>query len=243
VFREDFPGWKPGDGVPGFLEVKNALLVRRDYLKDTAKIRLRKHLGERTPAWLDKAGRKGLYQVGVLFPDDETVQAILQEWMPNDERIGRFLAEYNPRITRRIEHGQAQIAHDVCRFLQRKKIGRLIVESKFLAKVAQQHDNEDPESLKRSQKYRQFAAPGKFVALLKNTAVKYGIAVEEHENVNITRICHHCNHLNPATEKEKLNCEGCGREIQQDHNAAMNLVRFDHDPKLAEMAQVAGREA
>ncbi|MGA3011577.1 MAG: zinc ribbon domain-containing protein [Terracidiphilus sp.] len=226
LYRGDFPDWNPGEAIPGLMEIRNALQVRRDHLKDTAKTRLRKHLGERAPAWLDKAGRNGLYQIGVLFPEDGEVQAILQEWMPNDERIGGFLAEFNPRVTQRIEYGQQQVAHDLCRYLQSKKIGCLVVESKFLAKVSQQRDNEDRESLKRSQKYRQFAAPGKFIAVLKNTAVKYGIAVEEHESVNISRKCHYCDCLNPATEREKYNCGGCGRVVRQDHNAAINLSRF-----------------
>ncbi len=226
IFREDFPDWKPGDGIPSFLETKSALQARRDDLKDTAKIRLCKHLGERTPAWLDKAGRNGLYQLGVLFPEDEIVQAILQEWMPNDERIGRFLTEYIPRMRRRIEYGQQQVSHDLCRYLKEKGIGRLVVESKFLARVAQNQSNEDAESLKRSQKYRHLAVPAKFVAVLKNTAVKYGIAVDEHENVNISRRCHYCDFLNPATEKEMYNCDGCGREVKKDHNAAINLTRF-----------------
>lgn len=236
-----FPDWKPGDGIPNAVETRMALAVRRDYLKDMAKIRLRKHLGERAPAWLEKTGGNGLHRLAQEFMEDAGVQEIVGEWQKKNRQIAELIALYFARTTKRIEYGQQQVAHDICSRLQEKGIGRLVVESKFLAKVAQQHDNEDPESLKRSQKYRQFAAPGKFAALLKNTAAKYGITVEEHENVNITRICHNCDHLNPATEKEKLNCEGCGREIQQDHNAAINLSRFGGDPELAEMALRAGR--
>jgi transposase len=56
-------------------------------------------------------------------------------------------------------------------------------------------------------------------------------------------MCHYCNYLNPSTELEKYNCEGCGREIKQDHNTAINLVRFDSDPDLAEKARQAGSKA
>ena len=135
------------------------------------------------------------------------------------------------------------VAHDVCRYLQAKEITRLVVESNFVAKVAGQQDNHDTVSLQRSQKYRQFAAPAKFVAMLKNTAVKYGIVIDEHVAVNISRICHYCDHLNPATEKEQYLCGGCGQMIKQDQNAATNLARFAADPEIAEMAVHAGRGA
>ena len=238
-----FPDWKPGDGIPSAIETRMALAARRDYEKDAAKILLRKHLGERAPVWLEKAGSNGLHRLAQEFMEDATVQEIVNEWQKINRQIGEVVALYFSRSTKRIEYGQAQVAHDLCHYLKKKKIARLIVESKFLAKISQQHDNENPESLKRSQKYRQFTAPGKFIALLKNTAVKYGIAVDEHKNVNITRICQHCNHLNPATEKEKFNCEGCGREINRDHNTAINLSRFGSDLELAEMALRAGHAA
>jgi hypothetical protein len=230
------PKWKPGDGIPNSLEIKAALQTRRDYFKDTAKILLCKHLGEKTPAWLDKAGRSGLLHLKEEFKDDADVQEILNTWATNDEQVGKLASKYSARVTRRVEYGQQQVAHDVCRYLQQKDIARLVVEKNFLAKIAQHQDNSDPESLKRSQKYRQFAAVGRFVSKLKDTAVKYGQVVDSDEATNTTRMCQYCNHLNPATEKEKMDCEGCGREIKLDDNAAINLSRFASDPELAELA-------
>jgi hypothetical protein len=237
-----FPDWKPGDGIPNALGIKAALQTRRDYFKDTAKILIRKHLGEQTPAWLEKAGRNGLLHLKEEFKEDVELQGLLTQWERDDEQVGGLASMYSKTVTARIEYGQLQIAHDVCRHLQQKGLTRLIVEDNFLAQIAQNQDNEDPVSLKRSQKYRQFAAIGKFIALLKNTAAKYGITVDAHAALNTTRICQYCNHLNPATEKERFNCEGCGREIKQDDNAAVNLSRFDSDLELAEMAVHAGRE-
>lgn len=234
------PKWKPGEAIPGIIETRMALAARCDYLKDTAKILLRKHLGERTPAWLEKAGSNGLHKVALEFMDDPTVLEIVNDWEKKNKEVRKLTSAYFDQTTKRVEYGHAQVAHDICRYLKEKGIERLIVEDSFLSKVAQRHDNEDPESLKRSQKYRQFVAPAKFIGILKNTAVKYGYAVEAHENINLTRICHFCDHLNPSNEKEKFNCEGCGREIKQDHNTAINLVRFDGDPALAEKALHSG---
>ena len=237
-----FPDRRAGDSQPGLVETRAVLQSRRDYLKDTAKISLKKHLGEKAPPWLDKAGIRGLLKLQEELRDDPTAQEILSTWRQRDEALGELIAFYFARSTKRIEYGHAQVAHDVCRYLAKKGVFRLAVETSFLAKVAQQKSNEDPISLKRSQKYRQLAALGKFVAVLKNTATKYGIAVDEHNAANTTRICQYCNHLNPGTEKEHFNCENCNRQIKQDYNAAVNLSRFAGDPDLAEMAAHAGRK-
>jgi hypothetical protein len=233
------PDWKPGDPLPSAFETRGALQTRRDYQKDATKALFRKHLGEKTPAWFDKAGRKGLRHLAEEFKDDPVACEILTKWRAEDEQIGTLVSMYLDRTTKRIEYGHAQIAHDVCRHLQQCGISRLIVQSSFLAKLAQNQDNEDPVSLKRSQKYRQFVAVGKFVSVLKNTAAKYGIVVDALEAVNPTRICQHCNTLNAGTEKERLNCSGCGRTVDQDQNAAVNLSRFGSNPELAAMATVA----
>ena len=230
-----FPDWKPGDTVPNLLMVKNALQSRRYYAMNTAKIELRKYLGEHTPAWLEKAGRRGMLRLREDLKDDSVAQAILNPWLLNDEQIGRLIKAYSIWSMRRMEYGQAQVAHDVCRYLRDKGVSRLVVESNFVAKVAQQQHNDDSTVLKRSQKYRQFAAPAKFLVILKNTAVKYGLAIDEHVNLNISRICQYCDHLNPATEKESYQCENCKRVVKQDQNAAVNLARFGSDPELAKL--------
>jgi hypothetical protein len=230
------PDWKPGDPIPSYFETRTALNERRSYLKDTAKVLLRKHLGDKLPVWFDKAGKKGLIKLQEEFKDDSTVQDILNTWQAGNAELERIVPMYFERSTKRIEYGQAQVAHDVCRYLQQKGTSHLIVESSFVAKVAQTQDNNDPDALKNSHKYRQLAATSRFVSLLKNTAIKYGIAVDDHVAINITRLCHHCNHLNAATEKETFSCENCNMVLNQDQNAAINLSRFGKDPELAEMA-------
>jgi rRNA maturation endonuclease Nob1 len=236
------PDWKPGDAIPSAFEIRPAMQSRRSYYKDTAKLLLRKHIGDRLPMWFDKAGSKGLFKLGEELKEDATVQEILSEWRQKEEEIGKLLAIYFDRSTKRIEYGHAQVAHDVCRYLMQKGTTRLMVETSFLARTSQQHDNEAPDALKNSQKYRQFAAVAKFVSKLKNIAAKYGIVVDAHDAINTTRICHYCNHLNPSTEKDQFSCEACGSQIKQDQNASVNLSRFAADPDLAEMALLAGKE-
>jgi hypothetical protein len=237
-----FPEWKPGDQIPNALEIKVALQNRRDYIKDHAKILLRQQMGESAPVWLDKAGRLGLLKLQEELKDNAEVQVILKDWSDKDFALGLLASYYVEKLTARLEYGQQQLAWDICRHLREKGITRLIVETSFIAKVAQRHDNEDPVSLKRSQKYRQFVAPGKFLQCLKQIAFKAGIVVETHDAMNTTRICMYCNHLNPATEHDSYQCEECHRMIKQDHNAAVNLSRFATDPELAAMAVNAKSE-
>ena len=230
------PDWKPGQPIPSAFETRSVLQIRRDRIKETAKRQLREHLGERLPVWFDKAGRRGLLKLAQDFKNESAVCEILNIWQQKDEQLGKLASMYFDRSTKRIEYGHAQVAHDVCRFLQQKGVMRLIVETSFLAKVSQHQDNEDLVSIERSQKYRQFVAVGKFLAALKNTTRKYGIVVETVNAMNTTRTCQYCNALNPRTEEEQFTCKRCGRQVQQDHNAAVNLSRFGSDPVLAEMA-------
>jgi hypothetical protein len=235
------PDWKPGDAIPNTIETRIALSVRRSCYKDTAKTLLQKHLGDKLPAWFDNAGSRGLGKLQENFKDDAVVQNILGEWREKDAVLGSLASKYLARYTRQLSEGQTMIAHDVCLYLKKKAVTRLIVETSFIAKASQKQDNTDPYSLKKSHKYRHFVAVSKFVLILKKIAVKYGIIVDAHEAANTTRICSYCDHLNPSTEKEQFTCEECGREVMQDHNASVNLSRFGTGPDFAEMALHAGK--
>ncbi len=232
------PGWSIGDDpVPGAFELRGAVQSRIESQMQKVRILLKQRLGGRFPAWGDKAGRKGLLKMADEFRDDMKVGEITAEWCREDAMV---LASYRllcRKITQRIEDGHYEVAHDICRFLRNKNIGRLIVEARFLARVTQQRNGYVHESLKRSQKYRQFVAVGKFVMILRHTATKYGIVVEQIEATNTTRICQHCNHLNPSTNLEAYQCESCGVVVDQDQNAAVNLSRFAEDPSLLDAAQ------
>jgi hypothetical protein len=233
--RKLVPDWQPGDTVPSAFETRSLLQARRDRLKETVKRQLRDHLGKRLPVWFEKAGRRGIFRLADEFRDDATVCAVLNTWRQTDDGLAKLVSMYFDRSAKRIEYGHAQVAHDVCRLLKRRGVTRLIVEENFLSRTSQQN-NESSIGLQRSQKYRQFAAVGKFMFILKNTAVKYGIMVDPIAARNTTRICQYCNTLSPGTDKEQFTCKGCGREVRQDQNAAVNLSRFGSDPVLAEIA-------
>jgi hypothetical protein len=230
------PEWKPGDPIPGCFEMRAMLGTRRSTLVKELRASLKEYLGERCPAWIDKAGETGLLKLKELFKDDAGLLEMLNRWSVEYDAMSDVVSSFFDRSTKRIEYGHMQVAHDVCRFLQAKGTNHLIVETAFIAKASQKHDNEDHTSLKQSQKYRQFAAVSKFVQSLKSIAPQYGLVVDARSAANTTRVCHHCGHLNPATEKEATGCQGCGMLIYQDQNAAINLSRSESEPEISEIA-------
>lgn len=242
------PDWKPGDPTPGTFELRSILNSRRSYLKDTVKVNLSKALGDEVPGWFKKAGKHGILALREVFPGNTAVKEFVNAYekdlkaLDNLGHTGmpeqyRNTKEYMASVTRRLKYAYEQVAHDVCRHLQSKKISHLVIEANFLAKLAQKSEPPQTEGAERyalmnSQKYRQLVAVGNFVAILRKTAPKYAIAVSENAAKNTTRICAHCEHLNPPTAKQSFQCEGCNRTIEQDQNAAVNLSRFVLNPEL-----------
>ena len=242
------PDWKPGDPIPGTFELRSILNTRRSYLKDTVKANLSKVLGDKVPGWFKKADKNGVLKLREVFPDNAEVKEIVDAYetdlkaLDNLGHIGmpdqyQTTKEYMASVTRRLQFGYEQVANDVCRHLQSKKITHLVIEANFLAKLAQNSEPTQTEGAERyalanSQKYRQLVGVGTFVAILKKTAPKYAIAVSVSAAENTTRICAYCEHLNPPTAKQSFQCEGCNRTIDQDQNAAVNLSRFISNPEL-----------
>jgi hypothetical protein len=233
------PDWKEGDTLPGTLELRRVLSARRSELKDHAKVHLREHLGDNVPSWFEKAGRKGLRQLADEMKDDNTVQGIVSSLITETDALNDLARYYLERSTARLEYGYHQVAYDVCHYLKESGVTYLVVESNFLAKVAQeggrvQEESNDAYALKNSRKYRHFAGVKKFVSILRQTAGKCGIVVSDISSENTTRICQHCDHPNPATAKESFQCEKCERLIHQDQNAAINLSRFANQSDLVQ---------
>ncbi len=233
------PDWKPGNTLPGTIELRSIFSSRRSTIKDEAKVLLRRHLGENVPAWFGNAGKRGILQLADEMQEDPTVHEIVREFVTRDAELNQLASVYMASSTRRLEYGYEQIAHDICRHIADKGLTRIVMEEGFLQKTMRQEPDKDGDgyyALKNSQKYRQFAAVGKFVAILKQIARKYGISAEHVAAANTTRICEQCGHLNSRTAKQKYQCEGCERLIDQDYNAAVNLSR---NASLAELPSVA----
>jgi transposase len=245
------PDWNPGDPTPTMIDIKSSLASRRANIQREAIRKLQEYYGEKPPVWLGKVGRRGLLKKLVdlannaqkqvpegdrtsrVYEDDPGAVAIIAAWKKEDEEFDASMhqrsldfmnvSEYLRHMTKRIEYGHYQIAHDVCRHLQSSGISLLNIEEKFLSKVAQNQSNLDSEGLKKSQKYRQLVAAGAFVMILRNIADKYGIVVQEVPCVNTSRTCHFCYKQNLGTDQLRFTCAFCGKTVDQDQNAAIIL--------------------
>lgn len=234
-----FPDWKPGDPFPGAFEGRFRLSARRFEVLNQAKDHLRDCCGERLPMWINRTGWGGMIKLREELKDDLKTLDILNYWLTQNQQLTELSRMYSRRAAARLEYGHLQVAHDVCRYLQERGISRLVIERNFLASMSRNRKDDCHRSLRKAQKYRHFIAPAQFVDLLRDTAEKYAIAVEEYQAANTTRICHHCNYLNAGTLKEQFPCGKCGTVLHQDQNAAINLSRFAMDPSLASLARTA----
>jgi hypothetical protein len=220
------PDWAITDPLPTAFHTRMLLQARRDHLKDLTKVRLKEHLRDNAPAWLDRAGRRGLARLMSEQKGDPILVEILAAWKSEDDKLGDLVSSYLAAITKRIEYGHLQIAHDICRHLAKAGIHRLNIKAAFLAKMAQGVDIESLQRLGNSRKYRQFVNLSAFVERLHNIAKKYGIEVLEHTAINSTRTCNQCGTLNVVTDKLRFECVSCWCVLDQDENAAVNLSRL-----------------
>lgn len=234
-----FPNWRPGDPLPSAFEGRMWLSARRSELLNDVKEQLRDCCGERLPAWINRAGWRGIVKLREELEDNAKALGILDDWVIQNQQLIELFHLYSQRALARLEYGHLQVAHDICMYLQDRRISRLVVEQSFLAPLSQNREDIGHLSPRKAQKYRHFVAPARFITLLRNTAAKYAIAVDEYHAANTTRICHQCNYLNPGTPKEKFPCGKCGAMLHQDRNAAINLSRFAMDPSLASLARTS----
>jgi hypothetical protein len=231
------PDWDKDDPLPTAFNMRAILAKRRSDMLNETKSKLAEHLGEETPTWWPKVGRKGLCKMMVEPVDngekkeqftlygDPKAESILRAWNKKDAELGILFSKYCDRMTKRMDNEHHAVAYDICAYLKRQGINCLRIESNFMAQVAGVKDNNASEALKASQKYRQFVGLAKFIITLKQVAGKEGIIVQECEASNTSRIHYACGTLNVGTEDINFICAGCGEEIDQDKNAAVNLSR------------------
>lgn len=73
---------------------------------------------------------------------------------------------------------------------------------------------------------RQFAAAARSLETVKWAAKKRGVRVHVIDPWMTTRRCFFCRPDNPARIDESFICEGCGKRLEADENAARHLARL-----------------
>jgi hypothetical protein len=184
--NELVPGWKLGEALPNVFAIRTALETRRDGYRSAAKELLKAHLGGILPREVQNAGFSGMEKFAKAHADDPRIQETFMAWAKKDDAVGRMLSMYRTRSTRRIEDGHAHVAHDICNYLDERGIRYLLVDNAAPTRSARPKHHCDEATtiaLHYSPKFNDFAAVGKFLLVLKGTAAKRGILIEEQKGI------------------------------------------------------------
>ncbi len=176
------PDWKPGEALLNVFAIRTSRETCRAGRRQATKDQLRTHLHGILPPEVQSAGFSGLQMFAKDNADDPSIQEIFTAWAKEDDAIGRVLSMYRTRSTRRIEDGHAHVAHDICRYLEERQIHRLLTEPAIPQRSTQLKE-EAFMALQYSSKFNDFAAVGKFLLMLKGTAAKCGILIEEQKGI------------------------------------------------------------
>lgn len=95
------------------------LQQERDRAKDQLKTQIRESLGNRTPAWLRKAGLKSLRNLKQQFPE---TAGFIESWEKIDSEHGDRITFLSNRVTARLEEQYTAAAHAICQYLEGRPI-------------------------------------------------------------------------------------------------------------------------
>lgn len=175
------------------------------------------------PNW-DRLGRRGLIK---LLNDDamerenrpitpDAAKARIEAWLEWDRP--RFRVETASRerfANRRMKLYEAIAADFTTRY------DEIVVEDLGIKQMAE--DASKDAALKAADCYRQIAAPGEFVAQLQRAGRKRGAVVTKKTAVGSTATCCLCGGKIETGPTLELTCIN-GHKLDQDHNAAKNLL-------------------
>lgn len=188
---------------------------------------------EWVPPWRAKALETEGKVLGVpanALPRTLDMVGWLTEWRRQDEHLWSWEAHQRGRVLR--------YRREIYRNLSvgfAKKYGRIVVEELDLRDFASYPKPEDgPKSEDESSRHhRTQAAPSEFRGALKEAAEKHGVHYKYVNPKNTTRTCNSCGVLNiwKAAKAIHHTCSGCGKNFDQDQNAALNILALDAAPK------------
>ncbi len=148
----------------------------------------------------------------------------LTRWFAKDARIYNEMSGLRTRSRKHRRWFYYNVAHEICR-----RYERICLEELNLAKMHRKPEIDDSRKIPDETKwYRDIAANGEFLNLLKYVALKYNTEVKVIDAAFTTMQCHKCGKITDQRNREKLNwiCEHCGATWDQDVNAAENLMNF-----------------
>lgn len=233
-------------GIPDTFAGLRTIRHLRDTAKDELKIRIAKAMGDETPIYLTACGARGLKkmadEIEARFP--ETAKDI-RDWSVQDRDYCRVLRKASDLLDGRLRRGYDQLAHQLCRVLAPRGIRVISIEEHFLKKIAEAEKKEQPVALQKSARYRQAVGVGRFIDILGQIGIKYGIALKRNNAMYTTALCRFCAAKCEFDGRRTMQCPGCSRVIDQDQNAAHNLrmaeiTQMTQEQTVSEAAPVSG---
>lgn len=216
------------NGVAAYLDTYQGcgeIQQARSAANESIKSLISRELGDASPPWLRRAGSSGIKKLGSLLPDSPLKSAI-DRWALNDKQLSELHSSYAARIQARLKKGYEWVANDIGKMLRAGRIPVLAMEKSFLQKAPGTEVGEHQEALEHGARYRQWVAPATLATILDRILPKYGVRVIRVEAANTTRKCRFCEHINENVDEHLFyQCAKCGRAIQQDENAAINIAR------------------
>ncbi|HUN82760.1 MAG TPA: zinc ribbon domain-containing protein [Terracidiphilus sp.] len=197
----------------------------RSTAMESIKSLISREMGDAAPPWLRKSGSTGIRKLGSTLPDSPLKLAI-DRWAKKDEQLGALHGAYAARIQARLRKGYEWVANDIGKMLQADRIPVLAMEESFLQKPPGTETEGNEGALEHGAKYRHWVAPAALASILDRILPKFGVRVIRVDAANTTRTCRFCRQINENVDEHLFyQCTNCGRAIQQDENAAVNIAR------------------
>lgn len=219
--------WMP-DKIMNSVKYAQELQSVRDMLSEGIKKRVCEMLPADAPVELksnwDKARQPRLIKImNYMRETEHFFYPEMLKWFQKDKKLYNESRGVNARALRHRKNFFYNEAHRLC-----SSYNPIIIENLDLANMQRKNDDAEKDGIPDAAKqYRQLAALGEFIALLKYIASKTGTEIKTEEAAYTSLTCSACGHIMTPEDRSKLNrtCEVCGAVSDQDVNAAINLYR------------------
>lgn len=222
----------PENTVSQFLKLHDLRAIRDKHFNEI-KAELSAFL-EKAPEWLKEKTKyldKWRSQKRLLellkhwehFRGDEEIFSSLEAWRKKEIHLYEWEANLRDQIIRRRREIYRIFAAWVA-----GNYGQVFIEDFNLAKIQKLPDPEDGAAVSLPpSRMRVIASPGIFREQLENACKREGVSVYRLDAKYTTRECHVCGHEEKWSAAARIirGCPNCKAEWDQDHNAAILLLR------------------
>ena len=204
------------DQIPESHDELRELASSRDLALEELKRLLKTNLRQ-IPAGFEKMRSRGLVKLLRELPDEESAcRKLIQDWLDIDRPKFRTETRARARFSGRRVDIYSCLASRLA-----KEYDEICVEDIRVSKIITDDDRD--HALKASDRYHQIAATADFLRLLSNACRRRGSRFVKKTDVDSSATCSVCGEEMSTGAELVQQCEN-GHAMDQDHNAAMNLL-------------------